>query len=126
MAEVIQFNFVYANEAIDIKKFLGTIPRNISYVNYIDVVNKLTKNDYYQYEPSVEVVSSYLVKQLNIIIDKDPDIIYYVLSDLNEETIEAVKTYVESITDKRIKYNLYCHKNCSTDLNLFHEINKFE
>ena len=85
----LHFNFVYAKDALSIKKYLNAIKEGEK-INYIDIVNKLTKNDYYQYEPSDAVVSSYLIKQLqssveNIKVDK----VYYVLSQLDKQIIKG-------------------------------------
>ena len=56
--EHIEFNFIYSNDALRVKTFLGNVPRSIECINYMDIFNKLTKNDFYQYEPSDAVVSS--------------------------------------------------------------------
>ena len=64
MEEHIEFNFIYSNDAVRVKAFLGSVPRSIECINYMDIFNKLTKNDFYQYEPSDAVVSSYLMRQL--------------------------------------------------------------
>lgn len=121
-----QINFVHANNAVKIKKFLNNTPRNIPFINYIDIVNKLTKNDYLYEEPTDSVVSSYLIKSLTAMIDDESiSCFYYVLSSLNEDVINNIKSIVnQSYTD--VKYVLYIDKEI---LNLpdtdFHEINKF-
>lgn len=128
MEGTVEFNFIYSCEAVKVKEFIGTIPRNIDYVNYIDIVNKLTKNDYYQHEPSDEVISSFLVKQLHSIFDKDVDSVFYVLGDLDDITVTNIMSFVESICDKEFKYNLYHYKetNIKGFEYLFKEINEFE
>jgi len=70
METTIEFNFIYSKDAIKVKSFLGSVPRNIECVNYMDIFNKLTKNDFYQHEPSDAVVSSYLMKQLQTILER--------------------------------------------------------
>ena len=96
----IEFNFIYSNDAVRVKSFLGSVPRNIECINYMDIFNKLTKNDFYQFEPSDAVVSSYLMKQLQTVLDRNTTTsIFYVLGNLNEPTVEGIKRYVESLTD---------------------------
>lgn len=108
MERNLEFNFIYSKDAVRVKSFLGNIPRNIECINYMDIFNKLTKNDYFQYEPSDAVVSSYLMKQLQTIVGRDTtSSIFYVLGDLKEGTVRGIMSYVESLTDKDITYNIY-------------------
>ncbi len=91
----IEFNFIYSKDAVKVKSFLGSVPRNIECINYMDIFNKLTKNDFYQFEPSDAVVSSYLMKQLQTVFDRNDVSIFYVLGNLNEHTVNGIKSYVE-------------------------------
>ena len=102
------FNFVYSKNAITIKKYLGSIEDG-ECINYIDIVNKLTKNDYYQYEPSDAVVSSYLIKQLQSVLENvNTGKVFYVLSELDEVIINNIKEYVEEWSMKKKKeYNIH-------------------
>ena len=123
METTIEFNFIYSKDAIKVKSFLGSVPRNIECVNYMDIFNKLTKNDFYQHEPSDAVVSSYLMKQLQTILERSTSTtIFYVLGDINEPTIKGIQSYVQSLTTKDIKYNIY-H---SSDINVNGKVNIFE
>jgi len=123
METTIEFNFIYSKDAIKVKSFLGSVPRNIECVNYMDIFNKLTKNDFYQHEPSDAVVSSYLMKQLQTILERSTSTtIFYVLGDINEPTIKGIQGYVESLTTKDIEYNIY-H---SSDINVNGKVNLFE
>jgi len=109
------FNFVYCKDAITIKRYLNEL-NDAECINYIDIVNKLTKNDYYQYEPSDAVISSYLIKQLQSVLEnaKTTDV-FYVLSELDETIINNIKAYVEAWSIKPIKeYNIHY----TTDINL--------
>ena len=104
----IEFNFIYSKDAVKVKTFLGNVPRNIECINYMDIFNKLTKNDFYQSEPSDAVVSSYLMKQLQTVLDRNTTTsIFYVLGNLSEPTVKGIKSYVESLTNKEIEYNIY-------------------
>ena len=108
METEIEFNFIYSKDAIKVKKFLGSVPRNIECISYMDIFNKLTKKDFYQYEPSDAVVSSYLMRQLQTVLGRNTTTsIFYVLGNLNKGTIIGVKKYVESLTDRAIYYNIY-------------------
>ena len=93
METSIEFNFIYSKDAIKVKSYLGTVPRNIECINYMDIFNKLTKNDFYQFEPSDAVVSSYLMKQLQTVLDRTTTTsIFYVLGNLNEHKVKGIKT----------------------------------
>jgi len=125
----IEFNFIYSKDAVKVKTFLGNVPRNIECINYMDIFNKLTKNDFYQSEPSDAVVSSYLMKQLQTVLDRNTTTsIFYVLGNLSEPTVKGIKSYVESLTNKEIEYNIYhspyINVNCSAKL--FKNVVEFE
>ena len=108
MEEHIEFNFIYSNDAVRVKAFLGSVPRSIECINYMDIFNKLTKNDFYQYEPSDAVVSSYLKRQLQNAISRNiSTTIFYVLGNLDKETISGIQEYVETLSDKPITYKMY-------------------
>ena len=127
--EHIEFNFIYSNDALRVKTFLGNVPRSIECINYMDIFNKLTKNDFYQYEPSDAVVSSYLMKQLQTVLDRSTTTsIFYVLGNLNESTVEGIKRYVESLTAKELQYNIYHSPdiNVNGSAKLFENVIEFE
>lgn len=129
MEENLEFNFIYSKDAIKVKTFLGNVPRNIECINYMDIFNKLTKNDFFQYEPSDAVVSSYLMKQLQTVLGRTTTTsIFYVLGNLNETTVEGVMSYVESLTDKDIEYNIYHSPdiNVNGTAKLFEKVVEFE
>lgn len=129
MDEVIELNFVYSNDANRVKEFLGNVPRSIECINYMEIVNKLTKNDYYQYEPSDTVVSSYLIRQIQSAFERDSlRSLFYVLGSVEEDVITNIKEYTQSLTDIHIQFNLY--HSTSIDIKdsfyLFDNINEFE
>jgi len=108
MEEHIEFNFIYSDDALRVKAFLGNVPRSIECINYMDIFNKLTKNDYYQFEPSDAVVSSYLMRQLQNAIGRNVSTtIFYVLGNLDNETVGGIQDYVESLSSKPITYKIY-------------------
>jgi hypothetical protein len=125
----IEFNFIYSKDAVKVKTFLGNVPRNIECINYMDIFNKLTKNDFYQSEPSDAVVSSYLMKQLQTVLDRNTTTsIFYVLGNLSEPTVKGIKSYVESLTNKEIEYNIYHSPdiNVNGSAKLFKNVVEFE
>lgn len=128
MEEQIELNFVYSKDASKVKEFLGNIPRSIECINYMDIVNKLTKNDYYQFEPSDAVVSSYLIRQIQIAFERDTlRSLFYVLGGLDEQVINNIKGYVSTLTDKSITFNLYYSSISVESYNhLFNDIIEFE
>ena len=129
MEEHIEFNFIYSNDAVRVKAFLGSVPRSIECINYMDIFNKLTKNDFYQYEPSDAVVSSYLMRQLQNAIGRNiSTTIFYVLGNLNKETVGGIQSYVESLSDKPITYTIYHSPDITVNgtAELFDDIIEFE
>jgi hypothetical protein len=129
MEEPIEFNFIYSDDALRVKTFLGNVPRSIECINYMDIFNKLTKNDYYQYEPSDAVVSSYLMRQLQTAIDRNiSTTIFYVLGNLNTETVSGIQDYVESLSAKPITYKIYHSPDIIVNgtAELFDDIIEFE
>jgi hypothetical protein len=129
MEEAIEFNFIYSNDALSIKTFLGSVPRNIECINYMDIFNKLTKNDFYQYEPSDAVVSSYLMRQLQNAIGRNTSTtIFYVLGGLEEDIIGGVKDYVSSLSDRPVTFNIYHSPDIIVNgtAELFDDIIEFE
>lgn len=129
MEEIIEVNFVYSYSAIKIKEFLGRIPRNIDYINYIDIVNKLTKNDYYQCEPTTEIVSSHIIKQLHTVFKNESiSSVYYVLGTLEKSVVDNIKDTISSLTQKKLIINIY--HNIGSNINnysfMFDNIIEFE
>lgn len=108
MENILEVSFVYSKNAAKIKLFLDSIPRNIEYISYIEIYNKLSKNDYLQSEPSDIVISTYLMKNLQASLSKDTTrSIFYVLGDINVLTIKGVQHYIKTLTTKKTYFKLY-------------------
>jgi len=104
----IEFNFVYSQCAISVNKFLDRVPKMAECINYIEVLNKLTRNDYMQEEPSDEVIASYLIKQINTVMaKKELSLVYYVLSNKDRVTIESITNYIKQATHRPVNYSIY-------------------
>ena len=43
MEEHIEFNFIYSDDALRVKTFLGNVPRSIECINYIDILRVVRK-----------------------------------------------------------------------------------
>jgi endonuclease III-like uncharacterized protein len=129
MSEILEFSFIYSKDAVKIKAFLGSIPRSIECINYMDIYNKLSKNDYLQSEPSDAVVSSYLMRQLQSTVDRSTTrSLFYVLGELNKDVISGIKEYVETLTEREIHYKIYHtpEVNINGSSFLFNESVEFE
>jgi hypothetical protein len=129
MIDQLEFSFIYSKDAVKVKAFVGEIPRSIECINYMDIYNKLSKNDYLQSEPSDAVVSSYLMRQLQASLSKSTTYsIYYVLSDLSKDTVDGIKYYVESLTKRKIHYKIYHTPDVDVKASIFsfNEIVEFE
>lgn len=129
MPDTLEFSFIYSKDAVKIKTFLGSIPRSIECINYMDIYNKLAKNDYFQSEPSDVVVSSYLMRQLQTAVARNTTrSLFYVLGELDKEVIGDIKEYISTITHRNIHYKIY--HTSEVNLNgasfLFNEAVEFE
>jgi hypothetical protein len=129
MGNLLEFAFIYSKDAAKIKLFLDSIPRNIECISYIEIYNKLSKNDYLQSEPSDAVVSSYLMRHLQTVLGKSTvRSVYYVLGCIDNHTIQGIKEYVGSLTTKEVHYKLYHTPDTTLESIrfLFDEIVEFE
>ena len=104
---VIRINFVYSTCEKTVKDFLRKIPNTAEYINYHEIYNKLSKNDFYQCDPSDEVITSYLIKQLNHSLSKNVCDLYYVISTIDKETLIKIQSFISSISDSKIIFNIY-------------------
>ncbi len=129
MSEIIEFSFIYSKDAVKIKTFLDSVPKSIETINYMDIYNRLSKNDYLQLEPSDTVVSSYLMRQLQTVVNKSTTrSLFYVLGELDKDIIKGIKAYVESLTVRKIHYKIYhtSEVNINGSALLFNETVEFE
>lgn len=129
MGNILEFSFIYSKDAAKVKAFLDNIPRNIECISYIEIYNKLSKNDYLQSEPSDAVVSSYLMRNLQTSLSRNTvHSIFYVLGSLDIIAIEGVQNYVNSLTNRPIIYRLYYNSDSNIDSinSFFKETIEFE
>jgi hypothetical protein len=128
MEKLLEINFVYSKEQSKVKSFLEKVPRNIECINYMDIYNKLAKNDYYDYRPSDAVVSTYLIKQIHYVLEKGHRSVYYVLGCLEKESVQNIQNYIKSLTDKEIVFNIYYSSdiNLNGSSKLFSDLREFE
>lgn len=111
LEDKVKINFVYSECENQIKNFLINLSDGVEYINYLEISNKLTKNDFYQCKPSNEVITSYLIKQLNVSLSKDINEIYYVISTLEKSDILKIQSFIDSITNKEVLFNIYYPKH---------------
>ena len=107
---MIKFNCVYAPHALTIRRFLKTVKCD-EIVNYMEIINKLTKNDIYAQEPSDMVVNSYILKYIEkSIIKTKNETFFYVMSSLDEDVINNLQFHIINIA-KEIdeKAEFYVH-----------------
>lgn len=91
---------IYAKEASYVRKYLKTI-KECNIINYMDISNKLTKNDIYSEEPSNLIINSYIIKLLEkLICENEEEIIYYVMSSMERKIICNLKKYINSLVGK--------------------------
>lgn len=99
---------IYSKNAINIKRFILSLPKSAVCINYMDILNRLSKNDYLQLMPSDEVVSTHLMKKLQTTFEKNkPDSLYYVLSDATQEVIGSIFEYIKYLHKENVKYIFY-------------------
>jgi uncharacterized protein YpmS len=69
------------------------------------------------------------MKQLQTVLDRNTTTsIFYVLGNLSEPTVKGIKSYVESLTNKEIEYNIYHSPdiNVNGSAKLFKNVVEFE
>lgn len=107
MEKGIEFTFVWAECALAVKEVLNQAPRHAECISYIEVLNKMTRTDYMQAEPSDAVVSSQLIRQLNSALSKSTTkSIYYVVSSIDDETLLGVMQYVQEASNQRLMWRI--------------------
>jgi len=78
---------------------------NTKIIDYYSIKNKLQKNDIGKTEPSNEVIGSFILKELRKNLnDVNCEEILYILSENNNSIIDNVVSYVNSITNREIKW----------------------
>lgn len=107
---MIEFNCVFAKDALTVRKFLRTV-KGDDIINYMEITNKLTKNDIYSEEPSDMVVNSYIVKHLEkSMLEKENKKFYFVLSEMDITIIKNLQDHIDSLCalcDESATYNLH-------------------
>ena len=104
---MIQFNCIYDKDASKIKRFLKDIDTK-EYINYMDIFNKLAKNDMLSAEPSDAVLSAFLFKELQYsLIDRESKSLYYVVSSLDETIINNLRTVISDMTSDEVSVTMY-------------------
>lgn len=93
----------------DFAKFTKNSDEYDFVIDYHAIITKLSKSDIHNAEPPATVVGLHLVKQLNEVLEKEmPSIkLLYTLKNLNLETVENLKEFVNNSTEKAVKFNLY-------------------
>lgn len=104
---MVTINCIYDKDASKIRRYLKEAEFD-ECVNYMDIFNKLTKNDMYSKEPSDEVLGTFVFKQLERVIqEKNAKNIFYVLSSLDTEVIDNIKNTVIEMSMEEVTMNLY-------------------
>ncbi len=104
-----EFYCVYAKDALAIKKYLGRVNSKAIKISYIDVYNKLTKNDVYLSEPNEKVVHSriYALLHKTLVVDcNETSKVYYVISELDREMIKSLRLMVKEFYGKPFTFVL--------------------
>ena len=126
MEKEVEFNIVYHKNENKIKKYLSNVPRSIDCINHNVIINRLTKNDHYQVDPSDEIINSFLVKSLQMSFNQRHGVesIYYTISSLDDEIINNIKNFVNKLSDDNIVFKLHVEKeeNYSGVKDLFNNI----
>ena len=104
-----EFYCVYAKDALAIKKYLSRVNAKAVKISYIDIYNKLTKNDVYLSEPNEMVVYSrvYTLLQKTLLINcKENITIYYVISELDKDMIKSLRFMIKELYKQPFTFNL--------------------
>lgn len=125
-----EFYCVYAKDALAIKKYLSRVNAKAVKISYIDIYNKLTKNDVYLSEPNEMVVYSrvYTLLQKTLLINcKENITIYYVISELDKDMIKSLRFMIKELYKQPFTFNLiYREEDFIKGYNsLFHDVKTF-
>ena len=125
-----EFYCVYAKDALAIKKYLGRVNAKAIKISYIDIYNKLTKNDVYLSEPNEMVVYSkvYALLQKTLLVDCNEETkVYYVISDLDKEMIKGLRSMIKDFYKQPFTFMLVSRdQDLEKGYNsLFHDVKTF-
>jgi hypothetical protein len=125
-----EFYCVYSKDALATKKYLSRVNSKAIKISYIDVYNKLTKNDVYLSEPNEMVVYSkvYTMLQKTLITDcNESTKVYYVISELDKDMIKGLRVMIKELYRQPFTFNLISRKDdfAKGYTTLFHEIKTF-
>jgi len=103
------FSCVYSKDAIKVRKFLKGVEKDSLTISYIDLTNKMSKNDVYQHEPNDCILSSTILLILTECLEKaNRDTrIFYVLSCVEEEVVTNLKSLISEIYEHDYRFILY-------------------
>jgi hypothetical protein len=109
----VTFSCIYSKDALKLKRFLKQAEKDSLVVSYIDLTNKLSKNDVYQHEPNDSILSSMILLILTDYLSKATrdTKIFYVLSCLEEEVIFNLKEVISDIYSHDFSFILYSDEN---------------
>jgi len=122
---MIEFNFIYSKDSLSIRRFLKGLDIE-NYISYQDTFNKLTKNDFYSEEPCDIVVNSFLIKELEKELTSEATKLYYVISNLDADTIDNVKFFVEEFRPMPTYQLFIINEECRPPKRKFHKIHFIE
>lgn len=90
----IRIDCIYFNNTVKLKKYTRTLDQS-SLISYIDIANKMSRNDVYSYAPS-EITLNFMIQEaLDELLDHKIQHLFFVLSSLREETLFNLKSYIE-------------------------------
>lgn len=125
-----EFYCVYAKDALAIKRYLSKVNPKAIKISYIDIYNKLTKNDVYLSEPNEMVVYSkvYTLLQKTLLVDCNEETkVYYVISELDKEMIRGLRLMIKNLYKQPFSFILVSREEdfAKGYAGLFHEIKTF-
>jgi len=125
-----EFYCVYAKDALAIKRYLSRVNSKAIKISYIDIYNKLTKNDVYLSEPNEMVVYSkvYTLLQKTLLVDcNETAKVYYVISELDKDMIKGLRVMIKELYKQPFTFNLVSREEDFTKgfNSLFHEVKTF-
>jgi hypothetical protein len=125
-----EFYCVYAKDALAIKRYLSKVNPKAIKISYIDIYNKLTKNDVYLSEPNEMVVYSkvYTLLQKTLLVDCNEEAkVYYVISELDKEMIRGLRLMIRDLYKQPFSFILVSREEdfAKGYSGLFHETKTF-
>lgn len=100
----IVITFIKMKNLISLKKAIAAFPRGIETISYLEIYNRLSKKEDRYNEPSEALISTYIIKQLNSLLNEENTThLCYILDTTDNEITEKMENIMEFIKERSPK-----------------------